>query len=224
MKIAVIIGYSISRVQCQDKGYYYSWLQALGIFRCDPCDLRYVDVKSRHSVEGCINRTLAHPRPVDKLIHDLHSIAGNSSDVKELKLSYQNWTQYSRPNLSKFLDELSQLFPHVLSLDLSYSDQVALTSWQADLMAQFLGNMSSLESFDSSGIVWPNQSIALLANSISGLGIQKLVLDNTDLNATGHYYWVKETRDKLEYLSCSNSTFLSNGSKIKSLPSLPVIQ
>ena len=224
MKIMTIVLYSINRVECQDKGGYYSWLQELGIFRCDPCDLDFVDVKSRATVEGCFNRTLAYPREADLLTASLQSIGGNWSYLSELKLSNQNWTAFNYSELNRLLAFISVRFTTLSSLSLSRSDAVRVTVWQAELMAEFLKNFSTLQSFDSTGIVWPNESIALMSDALSRHSILKLVLDQTQLNDTGLLFWTHAVKNQVEYLSFSGSFFVSNGSAMAILPKLSACQ
>lgn len=220
MKIIAIVNYSVARVQCESTGWYYSWLQPLGTYRCDPCELDYVDVNSRHTVAGCFNRTLAYPRRIEELQPALDSIRGDLPYLEQLKLSYQNWTSCSAVELKNLLGSLSKRFSNISSFDLSKVPVTIALSWQADLVADFIDNITEILSFNAAGIVWPNQSLAKLSESVSKHSLQELVLDDSYLNTTGLSFWMQAASNNTQYISVQGANLETNASLISNWPKL----
>lgn len=214
-----VYDYEIGRANCSQERVY-AWSNELGGYDCFACDWDMVDLGSRYTAEGCLDRLLAYPRDPSTLQEKLSQLKAVFSASDSWDWSQQVWLDWSIGDLNTTLSAFQAVSSNVSALNISLAGSNSLSNAQALVVADYIASMTHLRSLDISGLVFSADTLSMLTQKIAKLAIQELWIDRSHANASGALLWLNALIGSLNQLSM-NQVFLDHDSaSIELLPRL----
>jgi|GEM_PF-1922064 len=209
--------YESGRANCSDERVY-AWSHELGGYDCFACDWDVVDLGSRYTAEGCLDRLLAYPRDPDTLQERLSDLKAVFSESDTWDWSQQAWLDWSIEELNETLSAFQAVSSNVSALNMSLAGESRVSKAQASVLTDYIASMVHLRSLDISGSVFSIDALFSITQSLAKLSIQELRIDRSQANASGALLWMNALVDSLNVLSM-NQVFLDHdAASIQLLP------